>query len=120
VGNTNNAPMQGTTGITGAAPIWHAFMNHQLQNVPDDWPGPPGDVKKASMGGRTGWFLDGTGPGTTDGLSQQGCRTWSFGGGTYFWCGGGDSNLPGDPAAGGGGAPAPAPLPPPGHHHGHG
>lgn len=123
VGNTDNEPMRGTTGITGAAPIWHSFMDHQLQNVPDDWPGPPPDVKRQSMGGRTGWFLDGTGPGNVPGLNQQGCRTWSFNGGNYYWCGGGASTLPGDPAAGGGGAPAPAPAPVPGgggHGHGHG
>src|SRR5579884_222042 len=122
VGNTDNEPMHGTTGITGAAPIWHTFMDHQLKDVPDDWPGPPPDVKQASMGGRSGWFLDGTGPGTTPGLNQQGCRTWSFNGGNYYWCGSGASSLPGDPAAGGGGAPAPAPPPPGGggHHHGGG
>jgi membrane peptidoglycan carboxypeptidase len=121
VGNPDNAPMQGTTGITGAAPIWHAFMDHQLQNVPDDWPGPPSDVQRQSLGGRTGWFLAGTGPGTSAGLNQQGCRTWSFNGGSYYWCGSGASSLPGDPAAGGGGAPAPAPAPaPPGGHHHHG
>jgi hypothetical protein len=115
--------MRGTTGITGAAPIWHAFMDHQLTGVADDWPAAPADVKQASQGGRTAWFLDGTGPGTAAGLSngQQGCRTWSFNGGNYYWCGSGDSNMPGDPgAAAGGGAPVPAPLPAPGGHHHHG
>jgi membrane peptidoglycan carboxypeptidase len=129
VGNTDNQPMHGTTGITGAAPIWHTFMDHQLQNVPDDWPGPPSNVKQASQGGRTAWFLDGTGPsGPQPGLSNGdsgGCRTWSFNGGNYYWCGSGASTLPGDPATGGG-APAPAPAPPApppgggGHHHGGG
>jgi membrane peptidoglycan carboxypeptidase len=120
VGNTDNSPMRGTTGITGAAPIWHAFMDHQLTNVPDDWPKPPSDVKQQSMGGRTGWFLDGTGPGSTAGLNEQGCRTWSFNGGSYYWCGSGTSNLPGDPAAGGAPAPAPAPGGGGGGHHGRG
>jgi membrane peptidoglycan carboxypeptidase len=120
VGNTDNAPMRGSTGITGAAPIWHTFMDHQLAGVADDWPAPPPDVKQASQGGRTAWFLDGTGPGQkVPGLSgQQGCRTWSINGGSYYWCGSGDSNLPGDPGAGS--APAPAPAPPPsGGGHGH-
>jgi membrane peptidoglycan carboxypeptidase len=121
VGNTDNHPMQGTTGITGAAPIWHAFMDHQLTGVADDWPAPPSDVKQASQGGRTAWFLDGTAPGqSVPGLAgQQGCRTWSYNGGNYYWCGSGDSGMPGDPGAG-----APAPIPAPGGGggggHGHG
>ena len=127
VGNTDNSPMRGTTGITGAAPIWHAFMDHQLTNVPDDWAPPPSSVHQASQGGRTAWFLAGTGPDPHTVAAPQapeGCRAWSYNGGTYWWCGSGGSSMPGDPAAGGGGAPAPAPAPapppPPGGGHGHG
>src|SRR5205807_7593178 len=32
VGNANNTAMLGTTGITGAAPRWHAFMSQALEN----------------------------------------------------------------------------------------
>jgi membrane peptidoglycan carboxypeptidase len=36
VGNANNSAMVGTTGITGAAPIWHQFMlkAFNLMNIP--------------------------------------------------------------------------------------
>jgi membrane peptidoglycan carboxypeptidase len=36
VGNADNAPMVGTTGVTGAAPIWHDFMlkAFQILNLP--------------------------------------------------------------------------------------
>ncbi|MGH7721710.1 MAG: transglycosylase domain-containing protein [Candidatus Dormibacteria bacterium] len=65
VGNANDSPMQGTTGITGAAPIWHAFMLHALKGVPDGWPAPPADVYSQSAGGyQTAWFLSGTTPQT--------------------------------------------------------
>jgi membrane peptidoglycan carboxypeptidase len=124
VGNTDNAPMRGTTGITGAAPIWHAFMDHQLTNVSDDWPPPPADVHRASQHGRDAWFLDGTAPDAKSafdpGSLGGGCRTWSFNGGDYYWCGSGTSNLPGDPGGGTGLAPAPAPPPGNGNGHGHG
>ena len=111
VGNTDNSPMHGTTGITGAAPIWHAFMDHQLSGVSDDWMGPPPDVHLASQGGRTGWFLDGTGPGgSVPGLSGgEGCRTWTFNNGNYWYCGSGDSGMPGDPGPGANASAAPAP-----------
>jgi penicillin-binding protein 1C len=41
VGNANDSAMRRTTGITGAAPIWHAVMAHALAGVPDRWPSPP-------------------------------------------------------------------------------
>jgi membrane peptidoglycan carboxypeptidase len=112
VGNTDNAPMRGTTGISGAAPIWHTFMDHQLQGIGDDWPGPPPGLHKGTQFGRTAWFLDGTGPDPhAPPPSSEGCRTWSYSAGTYYWCGGGTSGMPGDPGA------APAPPPPPGGGH---
>jgi membrane peptidoglycan carboxypeptidase len=33
VGNPNSTPMVGSTGITGAAPIWHAFMEQAFQTL---------------------------------------------------------------------------------------
>jgi membrane peptidoglycan carboxypeptidase len=74
VGNANDSPMRGTTGLTGAAPIWHAFMTAALQGMSDNWPGPPADVvpgtgEGAPYGaavqedaaiGQTAWFLKGT------------------------------------------------------------
>jgi membrane peptidoglycan carboxypeptidase len=42
VGNTNNAPMaRGATGITGAAPIWHRFMEEALAGRAATWYAPP-------------------------------------------------------------------------------
>jgi len=109
VGNADNAPMHGTTGITGAAPIWHQFMTRALRGVADDWPAPPATLHQASFRDRTGWFFAGT-DGSTGAkqlsggaYGDAGCRTWSFNGGTYWWCGSGDSGMPGDPGGDGGG-----------------
>jgi membrane carboxypeptidase/penicillin-binding protein len=47
VGNADNAPMQAVTGLTGAAPLWHAVMTYALkaQNLPaQEWPVPAGIV----------------------------------------------------------------------------
>jgi membrane peptidoglycan carboxypeptidase len=123
VGNADNTPMRGTTGITGAAPIWHQFMTGALAGVPDDWPAAPSTLHHTSYGSRSGWFFAGTSSNTgareLSGHSEQGCRTWSFNGGTYWWCGSGDSGLPGDPGPGADATLPPAPGPGPGHGHGH-
>jgi membrane peptidoglycan carboxypeptidase len=45
VGNADSSPMVGTTGITGAAPIWHDYMLKALQILnlpPKPFPEPPG------------------------------------------------------------------------------
>ena len=34
VGNNDNTPMQGVSGLAGAAPIWHDFMEEALQATP--------------------------------------------------------------------------------------
>src|SRR6185503_17738782 len=41
VGNADNAAMRGTTGLTGAAPIWHDFMEYALAPLPVDALGAP-------------------------------------------------------------------------------
>ncbi len=47
VGNADNSPMQGTTGLTGAAPIWHAFFERALEGQPvKDLERPAGVVEK--------------------------------------------------------------------------
>jgi len=114
VGNADNSPMHGTTGITGAAPIWHAYMAKALQGVSDDWPAAPSSLHHAGYGGRSGWFFAGTDANTgakelsgrSYGSMGAGCITWQTGGGTYWWCGSG-----GPPAGFGGGGGPP--------HHGH-
>jgi membrane peptidoglycan carboxypeptidase len=45
VGNADRSPMIGTTGITGAAPIWHDFMEDAFQILnlpPENFTIPPG------------------------------------------------------------------------------
>lgn len=46
VGNNDNSPMNPylTSGVTGAAPIWHNVMANVLKNQPDLWPVKPQDV----------------------------------------------------------------------------
>ena len=47
VGNADNSPMQAVTGLTGAAPLWHAIMTYaaRAQNLPpQEWTVPPGIV----------------------------------------------------------------------------
>jgi Penicillin binding protein transpeptidase domain len=34
VGNADNTPMNGTTGVTGAAPIWHDFLEQVTKSMP--------------------------------------------------------------------------------------
>ncbi len=44
VGNANAQPMIGVTGLTGAAPIWHALMRYAAETralPPEGWPAPP-------------------------------------------------------------------------------
>jgi membrane carboxypeptidase/penicillin-binding protein len=43
VGNNDSSPMQNVTGLTGAAPIWHALMKYATQTLPPvGWDAPPG------------------------------------------------------------------------------
>ena len=47
VGNSDNTPMKGTTGVTGAAPIWHNFLEKVTKTMPvKDFDRPPGIVEK--------------------------------------------------------------------------
>ena len=57
VGNPDNQPLShNSTGIVGAAPIWHRFMLEALGNTPDEWyPVAPG-VKQIG----DNYFLPGT------------------------------------------------------------
>jgi 1A family penicillin-binding protein len=63
VGNADNRPMRHVSGITGAAPIWHDFMEEALQVVaPHAFPRPEGLVEAevcSPMGGQPGpWCQD--------------------------------------------------------------
>jgi membrane carboxypeptidase/penicillin-binding protein len=54
VGNADNAPMRGTTGLTGAAPIWHDFMEYALGPLPVDGMEPPPGLTKVAVGRESG------------------------------------------------------------------
>lgn len=65
VGNNNNAPMNPflTSGITGAAPIWHDIMTELLKNKADEVPvKPDGVVSVPCYFGRPEYFVKGTEP----------------------------------------------------------
>jgi len=123
VGNADNSPMQGTTGLTGAAPIWHQVMSQQIANVPDSWPGPPSDIRQKGAD----FYLVGTEGMATNVHGDGECRFWTYGNADYWYCGDGMSGLPGDPgpgANGSGATPGPTPpgggilpTPPPCHKH---
>ncbi|MEO6796086.1 MAG: transglycosylase domain-containing protein [Candidatus Dormibacter sp.] len=49
VGNADHSAMQNVSGIVGAAPIFHAFMQQALNGQPDTWyPVPPGCTRWTS------------------------------------------------------------------------
>jgi len=67
VGNASGAPMWDVSGITGAAPIWAAVMNHLHRSQPSRAPRPPAGVVQAAVrfgpaleAAREEWFLQGT------------------------------------------------------------
>ncbi len=83
VGNNDNSRMDGSTGVTGAAPIWHDFMEQASAGLPArDFPRPPGlrDVEICSLSGllptpycaatRTETFIAGTEPTLPDNFYQ--------------------------------------------------
>jgi membrane peptidoglycan carboxypeptidase len=119
MGNTDFHPMaRGSDGIFVAAPAWHDFMQGALDHMGkgDEWFSTPAGVDVRRSGGRDLYFLSGTSPSTQPpalpswvhlggggGDSHgQGCRTWTWQGGTYWACSPGNSGLPGDPGGGGG------------------
>ncbi len=65
VGNNDNSPMNPylTSGITGAAPIWHDIMTELLKNKPDEVPVKPDTVVSVPCYyGRPEYFIAGTQP----------------------------------------------------------
>ena len=84
VGNANNQPMVDVTGVSGAAPIWNAFMRQVLLGQPEQpFIEPPGIVRvevcafsgllptPACQQTRMERFIDGTQPTTPDTLYQR-------------------------------------------------
>ncbi len=95
-----------TSGLTGAAPIWQAYMEGVTQGTPATWYTPPSDVYQA--GGT--WYLAGTGPDSSAGegpaICQPGC---GYSGTAVGSAQGGFASNPEPPTP----APAPAPSPTP-------
>jgi membrane peptidoglycan carboxypeptidase len=57
VGNPDNQPLaHNSTGIVGAAPIWHQFMAGALADQADSWYQPPADLQRVG----DDYFLPGT------------------------------------------------------------
>ncbi len=83
VGNADNTPMVDVTGLSGAGPIWNAFLRRVLLGQPElDFEAPPGLVRLevCSLSGKlptracphrqTELFIPGTEPTETDDLYQ--------------------------------------------------
>ena len=83
VGNADNTPMVDVTGVSGAAPIWNAFMREVLNGQPElDFTEPPGIVTReiCALSGllatpecprrRVELFIDGTQPTQPDNIYQ--------------------------------------------------
>lgn len=75
VGNADNSPMRGTSGVTGAGPIFHDVLEEVMRNdPPGDFPRPPGleKITICRMSGKLPtdacphtmeeWFVAGTKP----------------------------------------------------------
>ena len=67
VGNASGAPMWDVSGISGAAPVWAALMNHLHQHEPSRAPLPPSGVVqiRTDFGhqletARSEWFIKNT------------------------------------------------------------
>src|SRR5207237_6197622 len=57
IGNPDNTPLShNSTGIVGAAPIWHKFMQQALAGTPDQWYTKPAGVHQVG----DNYFLPGT------------------------------------------------------------
>ncbi len=84
VGNADNAPMLGVSGVTGAGPIWHDFMELAHRHLPvQKFAQPPGFVRteicidsgllatELCQRRRTELFIAGTEPTTFDDVYQE-------------------------------------------------
>ena len=59
VGNASGAPMQGVSGVEGAAPVWRELLGALHDAQPSRAPAPPAGLRRVDGE----WWLDGTGPG---------------------------------------------------------
>lgn len=76
--------LEGSTGITGAAPIWHAYMSGALSGTPKEWYPRPDDVTADGPGDDADFYLPNTSgpvPGTGTGSNNPEIA----GGGCYYY-----------------------------------
>jgi penicillin-binding protein 1C len=79
VGNADNRPMDGVSGVAGAGPIWRDIIELAAEGTGLAWPAPPADLVRAEVCAPTGllpgpdcpapgeeWFVRGTEPGETE------------------------------------------------------
>lgn len=84
VGNADNAPMRGVSGVTGAGPIWHDIMQRALRNTTPAWYDPPKGLTQVEICAASGklpteecqdrrreWFLEGHEPTEFDDSYQR-------------------------------------------------
>jgi membrane peptidoglycan carboxypeptidase len=75
IGNPDNTPLShNSTGIVGAAPIWHKFMQQALAGIPDQWYAKPAGVHQIG----DNYFLPGTENVRSQVLGWPTCRFGSY------------------------------------------
>jgi len=75
IGNPDNTPLShNSTGIVGAAPIWHKFMQQALAGTPDQWYAKPAGVHQVG----DNYFLPGTENVRSQVLGWPTCRFGSY------------------------------------------
>ncbi|MDQ6884891.1 MAG: transglycosylase domain-containing protein [Candidatus Dormibacteraeota bacterium] len=75
VGNPDNKPLShNSTGIVGAAPIWHKFMQQALASTPDQWYTKPAGLDQIG----DNYFLPGTENVRSQVLAWPTCRFGSY------------------------------------------
>jgi membrane peptidoglycan carboxypeptidase len=75
IGNPDNTPLShNSTGIVGAAPIWHKFMQQALATTPDQWYAKPDGVHQIG----DNYFLPGTEYVRSTVLGWPTCGFWSY------------------------------------------
>jgi membrane peptidoglycan carboxypeptidase len=58
--NNECGALQGSSGITGAAPIWHDYMTAATAGQPKDWYTRPPDIVAQGSGDNANFFIPGT------------------------------------------------------------
>jgi len=75
IGNPDNTPLShNSTGIVGAAPIWHKFMQQALAATPNQWYAKPAGVHQVGAN----YFLPGTENVRSTALAWPTCRFGSY------------------------------------------